>query len=146
MGGYGGPAFGFKLGGTGDITKTNRLWRTERQPQSIGTGIIVGKFLYRPNAGPGTIDCLNVETGKVLWTARAKGGNYWGSIISVAGRMYVTNQAGTTVVFRPDPKKFDLISENALGESSNSTPAISQGQLFIRTDKHLYCIDDAAAE
>ena len=81
-----------------------------------------------------------------MWTDRAAGANHWGSIISVAGRMYVTNQDGTTVVFRPDPKKFDLIAENALGESSNSTPAISEGQLFIRTDGHLYCIDDAAAE
>ena len=41
---------------------------------------------------------------------------------------------------RPDPEKFELLAMNDLGEPSNATPAISDGQIFLRTDRHLYCI------
>jgi hypothetical protein len=56
------------------------------------------------------------------------------------GNAYVTDQKGRTVVFKPNPEKFEGIATNELGEESNSTPAISDGQIFIRTFKSLYCI------
>ena len=59
-----------------------------------------------------------------------------------AGRCYVTSRNGTTVVFKPNPGKFELVASNALGEASNSTPAISNGEIFIRTFKNLYCVRD----
>jgi hypothetical protein len=43
-------------------------------------------------------------------------------------------------IIRPDPEKFELLAMNDLGEPSNATPAISDGQIFLRTDGHLYCI------
>ncbi|MGE5194279.1 MAG: hypothetical protein ACM3U2_17445, partial [Deltaproteobacteria bacterium] len=55
-------------------------------------------------------------------------------------RLYVTNQNGTTLVFRANPEKFELLAENKLNELSNSTVAISDGQIFLRTNQHLYCI------
>jgi hypothetical protein len=57
-----------------------------------------------------------------------------------AGRLYVTSRRGVTTVFRPDPARFVLLASNDLGEPSNATPAISGGQIFLRTDAHLYCI------
>lgn len=146
IGGYSGPGIGFKIGGRGNITEKNRLWRNEKQPQSIGTGVVVGKHLYRPNAGPGTIECLELATGKVVWTARAPGGNHWGSVVRVGSNLYVTGQNGTTAVFKPNPKKYEEVSANALGESSNSTPAISDGQIFLRTSGHVWCIAEAATQ
>lgn len=140
IGGFSGAAMGFRLGGTGDITETNRLWRTPRNPQSIGTGIILDGYLYVPDAGPGTIRAIEAATGNVVWTDRAAGANHWGSIVLAEGRMYVTNQQGTTVVFRPNPEKFEPLAMNRLDEPSNATPAISDGQIFLRTDKHLYSI------
>ena len=56
------------------------------------------------------------------------------------GRLYVTNQTGTTYVIQPDPESFQLIAKNELKESSNATPAFSAGEIFIRTSKALYCI------
>lgn len=140
IGGFNGAGMGFKLGGSGDITESNRLWRNERNPQSIGSGIILDGSWYVPDAGPGTLRCLDPKTGKTLWTERAGGGNYWGSIVMADGLMYVTNQEGVTIVFRPSPQKFELVATNKLDEASNSTPAISNGQIFIRTMEHLYCI------
>ena len=140
-GGYKGPAIGFRIGGTGNITEDHRVWRREQNPQNIGSGVYLDGHIYRPNAGPGTIECLDAKTGEVVWTDRAGGGTYWGSLIAAEGRCYVTNQDGTTIVFRPNPEKFELIAENELGEPSNSTLAMSDGQIFIRTFEHVYCIE-----
>lgn len=134
-----GPTIGFKLGGSGDVTASNRLW-LEKQSQRIGSAVVVGGRLFIVNAGPGTAQCIECQTGKVLWTGRLDGGASWGSVVMAAGRLYVTSRRGVTTVFRPDPEKLDILAMNDLGEPSNATPAISDGQIFLRTDKHLYCI------
>ena len=140
-----GPTIGFKLGGTGDVTASNRLW-LEKQPQRIGSGVVVNGRMYMVNAGPGTAQCMECATGKILWTERLDGGESWGSLVLAAGRLYVTSRRGVTSVFRPDPGKFELLAANDLGEPSNATPAISDGQIFLRTDAHLYCIADLGRE
>jgi outer membrane protein assembly factor BamB len=134
-----GPTIGFKLGGTGDVTASNRLW-LERQSQRIGSGVVVDGHVFIVNAGPGTAQCMECQTGKVRWTERLDGGESWGSVVMAAGRLYVTSRSGVTTVFRPNPEKFELLAMNDLGEPSNATPAISDGQIFLRTDGHLYCI------
>ena len=142
MSGYSGPAVGFRVGGTGDVTARDRLWRhTAGVPQRIGTGVLLGKHLFLVNE-PGSAACLEVETGKELWKARLPGGTVWGSPVCAAGRLYVTNKQGTTLVFAPDPAKFTLLAENRLGEPSNSTPAVSDGQIFLRTFTHLWCVEN----
>ena len=136
-----GPTIGFKLGGSGDVTASNRLW-LEKQPQRIGSGVVVDGRLFIVNAGPGTAQCIECRTGKVLWTERLDGGESWGSVVLAAGRLYVTSRRGVTTVFRPDPAKLDVLAMNDLGEASHATPAISDGQIFLRTDGHLYCITE----
>jgi outer membrane protein assembly factor BamB len=131
----------FKLGGSGKLPESDQLWYRKTNPQSIGTGVIIDGYLYIPDAGPTTIRCLEARTGKEMWADRSSGGNHWGSIVLAEGRAYVTNQSGATIVFRPNPEKFELIARNELGEPSNSTPALSDGQIFIRTFGHLYCIE-----
>ena len=98
--------------------------------------------MYRPNAGPGTIDCLDPRTGEILWEDRGAGGDYWASIVGAGGLLYATNQKGTTLVFKPNPRAYEQVAENKLGESTNATPAISDGQIFVRTAGHLFCIQD----
>jgi outer membrane protein assembly factor BamB len=83
---------------------------------------------------------MECQTGKVRWIERLEGGESWGSVVMTAGRMYVTSRKGVTTVFRPDPEKLEVLAMNDLGEPSNATPAISDGQIFLRTDGHLYCI------
>lgn len=134
-----GPTIGFKLGGSGDVTVSNRLW-LEKQPQRIGSGVAVDGCVYLVNAGPGTAQCLECRTGKVRWTDRLAGGESWGSLVLAAGRLYVTSRRGVTTVFRPNPEKLDVLASNDLGEPSHATPAVSDGQIFLRTDGHLYCI------
>jgi outer membrane protein assembly factor BamB len=138
QGGYLGGGAAFKLGGTGDISK-NQLWHKPVNPQSIGTGVIIDGHLYIPDTQPSTIRCIEMATGEVKWEERA--GSYWGSIVMAEGRAYVTDQSGSTLVFKPNPEKLDVIAKNNLDEHSNSTPAISNGQVFIRTFENLWCIE-----
>ncbi len=141
IGGFSGPGLGVRLGGHGNITDSNRLWRNESNPQSIGSGVFLDGYIYRPNASsPGTLECLDPKTGKVVWTERS--GSSWGSVVYAAERCYLTNQDGTTQVFVPNPDKYESLASNRLGEPSNSTPAVSDGQIFIRTFGHLYCIGE----
>ena len=138
--GYSGPTLGIKLGGEGDVTESHRLFRMEKSPQSIGTGVAIDGFVYRPNAGPATIQCIDAKTGKEKWKSRGGGENYWGSIFSVGGLLYATDQSGVTVIFKPNPNEFELVAENRLGEATNATPAVAEGKLFFRTNNNLTCV------
>lgn len=140
IGGYGGPGIGAKLGGTGDVTATNRVWRNEKNPQSIGSGVFVDGRIYIPFTGANVIGCLDPKTGKYVWKERATSAATWGSMIYAADRLYVTDQKGKTIVLKPNPEKLEVIGTNDLGEGSNATPAVSNGEIFIRTFKGLYCI------
>jgi len=137
-GGFQGVSMAIRLGGSGDITETHRLWRKEKMPQSIGSGVVVDGLVYRPNAGPSTIDCIDPTTGDVRWQERA--GSYWGSIVRAGDLLYATDQNAKTIVFRPNPERLDMVATNQLPGSCNATPAIADGRIYIRTDSYLYCI------
>jgi len=140
LGGFKGPGIGFWLRGEGDITKTARNWRvTKENPQRIGSGVIVGDHIYAPTAGLNGIQCINLESGEVLWTERTPAA-FWGSMILADEHIYVTDQSGKTFVIKPDPQKLLTPHQNALNEPSNSTPAFADGTIFLRTYKAVYRI------
>ncbi|MCH9654101.1 MAG: PQQ-like beta-propeller repeat protein [Planctomycetes bacterium] len=140
MGGFNGPAISFRMQGTGDITAKEQLWRKEPNPQRISTGIYTQGSLFMANAGPNIFQCLNPSTGKILWQERSGGAACWGSLILANQHLYVTDQNGTTHVFKPNVKRLEKVAQNELRERSNSTPAFSNGQIFLRTFQHIYCI------
>lgn len=140
--GYGGPAIGFKLGGSGDVADANRrLWRVDRNPQRIGTGVVRGASVFMVSE-PG-LSCIDMASGGELWKHREPGETFWGSAVCSGDRMYVTSQRGTTLVYAADPKEFRLLASNAMGEDSNSTPALSDGHFYLRTFKNLYCVGES---
>lgn len=135
--GFGGPALAVRPGGQGDVTETRRVWRIEKSPQRIGSGVIVGEHFYILNA-IGTFACIDLKTGMPLWEERV-GGSSWGSMVHADGKLYVTNQPGETLVLAAKPQ-FELIGKNPSGERSQASPAISDGEIFLRTYGHLWCI------
>ena len=68
-----------------------------------------------------------------------RSGTYSGSPVLADGKIYVTNEDGLTVVFKAGPK-FEVLAENDLDDYTLSSPAISDGQIFIRTSKFLWAI------
>lgn len=145
MGGFKGPAMGFRIGSGGDITSSNRLWRDTQNPQSIGTGLLIDGYVYRVGAGPNLIECLEAKTGDIVWQQRTGSKAYWGSIAFDGRRAYVTDQGGTTVIFEPSPEGFREIASNSLSDTCNATPALAGDRIFIRTYGKLWCVDGKSA-
>lgn len=140
MSGYGGAAIGLKTGGKGDLTESNRLWHHAKgNPQRIGSGIIIGEHLYMVNA-PGSAMCMEIKTGKKLWEEPRASSEQWSSLVHADGKMYFTTRGGETVVFAAQPKAYEEIARNKLGETANASIAVADGRLFIRTYKNLWCI------
>ena len=135
-------ALAVRTGGSGDVTGTHRLWHHPRSPQRIGSGVIHEGHLYIHN-DPGTATCLELATGKELWTERLTAGSAtganWSSVLLADGKCYTITQGGDCFVFRASPK-FELLATNRLGERANSSVAPSDGQLFLRTHQALWCI------
>jgi len=141
FGGFNGPAIGFRLGGTGDVTEANRLWReSQRNPQRIGSGVIVGDHAYLANSSASLMQCVELQTGKVVWAERGPGTDHWGSVTLAGGLLYVTDQQGATHLFKPNPEKLEVVRSNEIGERSNATPAFSNGEIFLRTNAAVYCV------
>lgn len=144
MGGFHSPALAAKAG-QGDVTDSNRLWHhVDRNPQRVGSGVIVGEHIYIVNED-GIAWCMEVATGKKLWEERlSKAANTWGSMVHVDGRLYILTYSGLTYVLEPNPSQCKILAENDLGEPTRSSLAFSDGQIFVRTHRALWCIETAS--
>ena len=110
--------------------------------QRVGSGVIVGGHVYMADENA-TPHCYELKTGKDLWKdeQRLKGGTTWGSMVHADGRLYLLMKNADTVALAANPK-FEVLAVNSLGagEQTNSSLAISNGEVFIRTFKSLWCI------
>lgn len=132
------PLQAFRAGGRGDITETHRLWAFQNGPD-VPTPVTDGTYFYIVN-DRGIVWCLDARTGKEVWgPQRIQHGIYSASPVLADGKVYTTNEDGVTTVFRAGPK-FELLAENNLDDYTLSSPAISNGQIFLRTAQYLYCI------
>lgn len=129
-----------ELGGSGDVTKN--LLRHRVGSMYISTAVIAGDHLYTIN-NVGVPSCYEWKTGNELWKEqidkRPEGKEAWGSPVYADGRIYIADRQGTTSVFAAGPK-YELLATNRLDERTQASIAISQGDLYIRTHKHLWCI------
>ncbi len=132
------PLLALKAGGRGDITTSHLLWSTLNGPD-VPTPLTDGQYFYVVN-DRGIMWCLDAKTGAEIYAQqRLKPGAYSGSPVLADGKIYVTNEDGLTSVVRAGPK-FEVLAENSLNDYCLSSPAISDGQIFIRTSQTLYCI------
>jgi len=123
--------------GSGNVTGTHVAWRTNRGAAYVPSPIFAGPYLLVV-ADSGIASCFNAKTGKRHWMERLPGGHS-PSTVSADGLVYFTSDRGVTTIVRPG-KMFNIIARNELGEQISASPAISQGQIFLRTHQHLYCI------
>jgi outer membrane protein assembly factor BamB len=123
--------------GTGNVTDTHITWRTNRGAAYVPSPIVSGNHLLVV-ADSGVAICFDAKTGDRHWRERLDGGHSPSPVLA-NGIAYCVSDHGVATVFRLGDT-FELIAKNDLAESVSSSPAISQGQLFIRTHQALYCI------
>jgi outer membrane protein assembly factor BamB len=125
-----------KPDGHGNVTKTKIVWRTTKGAAYVPSPITLGDY-FLVVSDSGVAHCFEASTGKILWTERL--GEHHASLVTASGLVYFLNDEGVMNVVRPGPQ-FDRVASNEMGERCFASPAISQGNIFIRGDKHLFCI------
>jgi len=132
------PLLALKPGGRGDVTRSHVLWSFNNGPD-VPTPVTDGTYLYSIN-DRGILYCLDARTGKLVYgPQRLRNSTYSGSAVLADGKIYITDEDGVTSVFRSGPK-FELVSENDLQDYTLSSPAVSDGQIFVRTASFMYAI------
>jgi outer membrane protein assembly factor BamB len=132
------PLLAIRAGGRGDVTTSHLLWSTPNGPD-VPTPVTDGKYFYIVN-DKGIMWCLDAKTGAEIYgQQRLKPGTYSGSLVLADDKLYITNEEGLTTVIKAGPQ-FEILAENPLNDYCLSSPAISDGQIFIRTATNLYAI------
>ena len=138
-GGWGGKETikAFRLGATGDLKEANLVWEQKKGMPKVPSMLYVKPYLFAITDG-GVASCLRADTGEQVWQERI-GGNFSASPVAAAGRIYLVADNGDTTVIAAAPE-FKVLAKNPLGtEKVQASPAISQGQFFLRSEKALFC-------
>ncbi len=122
--------------GSGNVTQTHVVWRDTKGAPYVPSLLVAGDFLLSINSA-GTAFCYEAATGKVLW--QEKLGRHHASPVFVAGLVFFINDDGQINVVKPGAK-FERVAKYELGESCYASPAISDGQVFLRGFQHIFCL------
>jgi outer membrane protein assembly factor BamB len=130
-----------KAGGQGDVTATHKLW-SKRLGGPIPSPVLVGENLYWVS-DDGTAYCVKAKDGSKVYQERLKNaGRIYASAAIADGKIYVVTREKGTFVLAAKPK-FEVLAHNVFESDRsifNGSPAISKGELLLRSDTHLYCI------
>jgi len=121
--------------GRGNVTETHIAWHDTKGAPYVPSMIVADDCLLSVNRG-GTAFCYEAATGEVLW--QEKLGRHHASPILVDGRVFFINDNGQVNVIKPG-REFECVATYELGESCYASPAISDGQVFVRGFRHLFC-------
>lgn len=127
-------------GGQGDVTESHIEWEQKRGVPAMVSFLHVRPWLYsitRDNI----LYCMTAATGEILWQRRLKG-TYSASPILADGKIYISSEDGVTLVLRPGPK-YDEVAVNELDDPILASMAVSDGHLYVRTAKNLFCLGGA---
>jgi outer membrane protein assembly factor BamB len=128
-----------KLGGKGDVTRTNLVWEKDRATPYVPSVLAYQGHLYTIHDKFGVATCYETKTGKVVWEHRLDL-PIMSSPVLVDGKVYAAGEKGDVVVFAATPAGCKVLARNRLGELVYSTPAVANGRMYIRGAKHLFCI------
>lgn len=129
------------LGGSGDLTGTKNIaWQYDKGTAYVPSSILYGDYLYLMS-DRGIITCLDAKTGSIVY----EGGRipipatFTASPVAFDGKILITSEDGDTFVIKAGPKH-EVIATNSIAEPVFASPAISDGMIFIRGERNLYCI------
>jgi outer membrane protein assembly factor BamB len=132
-------AMAIKLGGAGDLVDSV-VWKYAKGTAYVPSPILYGDYLYL-TTDRGILTCLDARTGEVKY----EGGRapipatFTASPIAFDGKILMTSEDGDTFVIKAGPKH-EILGTNTVGEPVYASPAVADGNIFIRGEKSLYCI------
>lgn len=138
IGGRSGGRTAVRIDGKNDAMDRKVLW-SEAGGSYVPSPVFYKGHLYWIN-DRGIASCIDAKTGKQVARKRLAG-RFYASVVLINDKLYAVSRFGGTYVLKASPE-FEQIAHNKLSDDSDfsGSPAVSDGQLFIRSDKSLYCI------
>ena len=144
MSGYrGSAACAISLDAVGDITDTAKvLWRHAKGTPYVPSPLLLGNRLYFTQANSAILTALDTKSGKpVIDQERLPNQtSFYSSPVAAAGRIYLVDQQGTTLVLKQGDK-LEVLARNQIDDHFDASPALAGRQLFLRGERFLYCIE-----
>jgi outer membrane protein assembly factor BamB len=122
--------------GQGDVTESKVVWQTTKGAYYVPSPVCTNDYLFTTMTN-GLVHCIEVATGNIMWTENL--GKQYSSAVLANGLVYMPNDEGVVTVIKPGTK-FEMVAQNSIGEKMNASPAISNGKIYLRGDKNIYCI------
>ena len=140
--GRGSHLVGVKLGGSGDVTETHRVWTRNDTGTFVPSPVAYEGKLYLVRDA-GEVECLDPKTGETLWSDRfPKNSNkYYSSPTIAGGRLYAAREDGVVMV-ADIGANFTLLAQNDMQERIIASPVPIDSRLLIRGEKHLFCVGE----
>lgn len=128
-------------GGKGDVTGSDVLWREKKMLPEVPSPLYYQQRIYMVRDG-GMFSCLDATTGRLRYRERLGAeGAYFASPVAGDGKIYAASREGVVVVINAGDK-LDVLARNDLGDTIAATPALVDGKIYVRTDKHLYAFGE----
>ena len=129
-----------KADSKGVLQDEDAAWISKRSVPKKPSLILTGNLLFAIDDG-GIASCYDAKTGEIHYQERLapKAGNFSASPILANGRIYTSNENGSTFVLAAK-KEFKVLAENHLEDGCMASPAVTDDALFLRTKTHLYRI------
>lgn len=131
--------FAIKPGGSGVITNTHVVWQQNKHLPYVSSPVAVNGRVFTMKSG-GLASAYETKSGSPIYQAERvdASGDYYASAVAADGRVYVISQRGTVVVLDATSDKLNVLARNDLKAPVFASPAIVDGVIYIRTDKHLF--------
>jgi len=131
-------SFAVKTDEKGDVNAKGVLWHQKKGTTYVPSPIYDNGYFYSVTDG-GVTYCYDAATGDIKWQQRIPG-HFRTSLVLTEGNLHTTNDEGVTTIFKATPDRYTEVAKNNLDEFIYPSPAVSNGKLYIRTKKNLYCI------
>jgi outer membrane protein assembly factor BamB len=132
-----GPYMAIRPGGRGDVSSKSIVWRIATGAPYCSSLLYFDGVVYMAN-DVGVLTAVDATSGERIWQERVDG-VFSASPVAGGGHIYFVSENGETVVLKAG-RAPQVLARNALGERAVASPAISKGQIFIRTDNHVFAI------
>ncbi|MGE3310371.1 MAG: PQQ-binding-like beta-propeller repeat protein [Limisphaerales bacterium] len=129
-----------RTGGIGDVTETHVAWEQRKGTPTQPSLLYVAPHLYSITDAGGIVHCYNAKTGEIIYAERV-GGNHSASPVFADGRILFLSESGETTIVKAGPE-FEILARNSVDEKCQASLAVSQGNLFLRTESRLLCIGE----